>query len=59
MLKIQMLEQIMNNENSDDDCDNPANESELTRNEQIEFYVPNRSSTRWVFLTDQLYDELF
>ncbi|KAL7030320.1 hypothetical protein ACKWTF_006617 [Chironomus riparius] len=45
MLKIQMLEQIMNNENSDDDCDNSVNESELARNGQIEFYVPKRSST--------------
>lgn len=41
-----MLEQIMNNENSDDDCDNSVNESELARNGPIEFYVPKRSSTR-------------
>jgi hypothetical protein len=52
MLKIQMLEQIMNNENSEDeDCEqsqsNSIDESDaIQSNGQIDFYVKKRSTKR-------------
>lgn len=49
MLKIQMLEQIMNNENSDDECEKshvePVEENEAT----VDYFTRRRSpSKRWV-----------
>lgn len=48
MLKIQMLEQIMNNENSDDECE----KSQVDDNEpsgHVEYFLKRRSSSiRWV-----------
>lgn len=53
MLKIQMLEQIMNNENSDDECEKSQVES-VDGNEasvlgHVDYFIRRRSpSKRWV-----------
>lgn len=41
-----MLEQMMNNENSEDDCDHSVDESELARDGQMEFFTNKRSPKR-------------
>lgn len=50
MLKIQMLEQIMNNENSDDDCEksqfNSIDEGDIIQNGHVDVFVKKRSTKR-------------
>ena len=48
MLKIQMLEQIMNNENSDEEPASQIDESanEAFQNGHIDFFVKKRSTKR-------------
>lgn len=58
MLKIQMLEQIMNNENSDEDVEPSsqansidASASEAFQNGHVDFFVKKRSTKRWVLMS--------
>lgn len=49
MLKIQMLEQIMNNENSDDECEKSHVDSVEGSEGPVEYFNSSRlSSKRWV-----------